>query len=77
MSWYYLLTSVLGVLSICIAPLKFIWNSQIMRIDNLEQEMKTKISKEDFIDRLAPIQDDIKQLDDKMTKILDWLIDNK
>lgn len=77
MSWPEIITTGITVLSFTIGPLVYLWNSIMLRINNLESELNTKISKEELQQRLEPVSEDIKEVKLRIDKILEHLLNDR
>lgn len=74
-----IILSGLTLLSFVLAPILYVWRTTVSRIDNLEQETKTKMSENEVRqlvdDKLESVKDNLHDIKLSLQQILDKLID--
>lgn len=68
-----------SLISLIAAPFIYIWKSVMQRIEILERNQSKKMDadqvKELLLDKLQPLKEDIKGIENKLDKIIEHLID--
>jgi len=75
------IAAVLGIGAVLLAPLIYIWKTMLHRIERLEEKIDTKIDEKTVrqlvSDKLDPLTQDIKELKDLVTKLLELELKRK
>lgn len=74
MAWDQITSIIITVLSLLVIPFRHIWNKIMQRFEIIESELKTKTSREEVIEKLEPVKEDLAEIKSKIDKIMDYLL---